>query len=98
MRLSDCFMEIIAYAAVVARSNPAAQPPYEQVKNNMQQLIGQSEAMGAGGQFPQDDFQLARFAVFAWVDETILSSQWGGTPAVAARTTAGQILPDRRCG
>lgn len=78
MQLSDCFMEIIAYTAVVARSNPAAQPPYEQVKNNMQQLISQSEAMGAGGQFPQDDFQLARFAVFAWVDETILSSQWEG--------------------
>jgi len=78
MQLSDCFMEIIAYTGVVARSNPAAQPAYEQVQNNMRQLIAQSEAMIGGGQFSQEDFQLARFAVFAWVDEAILSSQWDG--------------------
>ena len=78
MQLSDCFMEIIAYTAVVVRANAAAQPAYEQVQNNMQQLIAQSEAMLAGQQISQEDFQLARFAVFAWVDEIILSSQWEG--------------------
>ena len=48
MQLSDCFVEIIAYTAVVVRTDPAAQPAFEQVQNNMQQLIVQSEAMLTG--------------------------------------------------
>lgn len=78
MRLSDCFMEIIAYAAFVARSDMAAQQSFEQVKSTMQRLISQSEACLQKNQFPHEDFQLAQFAVFAWVDETFLASQWEG--------------------
>lgn len=78
MRLSDCFMEIIAYITFVTRSAENAPIPYEQVRSNMQRLIAKSEANLESGQFTQEDFNLARFAVFAWVDETILSSSWEG--------------------
>jgi type VI secretion system protein ImpK len=44
----------------------------------MQHLIAQSEACLETGNFTQEDFNLARFAVFAWVDEAILSSAWEG--------------------
>ncbi|MFZ1985140.1 MAG: DotU family type IV/VI secretion system protein [Desulfatitalea sp.] len=78
MRLSDCFMEIIAYTALVVRNEGGAAPSYEQVRANMGRLITQGEACLERGRFSQEDFNLARFAVFAWVDETILSSQWAG--------------------
>jgi len=78
MRLSDCFLEIIAYTAFVARSEESAPLPYEQVRANMQRLISQSESYLEQGRFAHEDFNAARFAVFAWVDETMLSSQWPG--------------------
>ncbi len=78
MRMSDCFMEIIAYTAFVARPDGAGQPPFEQVKATMQRLIAQSESGLDKNQFSHEDYQSARFAVFAWVDETFMASQWEG--------------------
>ena len=76
MRLSDCFMEILAYTTAVAGGGQAA--PYDQVRNTLGQLITQSEACMARGSFSREEFDLARFAVFAWVDETLLASAWEG--------------------
>ncbi|MBT8341146.1 MAG: DotU family type IV/VI secretion system protein [Desulfatitalea sp.] len=78
MRLSDALMEIIAYASFVARKGQMTALPYEQVRTNMQRLISQSETYIDKGGFAREDFDLARFAVFAWVDEAILSSEWEG--------------------
>jgi type VI secretion system protein ImpK len=78
MRLSDCFMELIAYTALVVRDAAQAQLPYEQVRSNIHQLISRSEAESQQGRFAPEDFNLARFAVFAWIDETILASHWEG--------------------
>lgn len=78
MRLSDCFMEIIAYITFVTRNGAGAPLSYEQVRANVQRLIAQSEACLEKGRFSVEDFNLARFAVFAWVDEMILASQWEG--------------------
>lgn len=78
MRLSDCFMEIIAYTSFVARGDDSGALPYDQVRANMQRIITHSETCLEQGRFTHEDYDLARFAVFAWVDEAILSSQWSG--------------------
>ena len=78
MRLSDCFIEIIAYTALVIRQDGSENLPYEQVRSNMQRLIAQSEGCLETGSFNREDYNLARFAVFAWVDEAVLSSPWPG--------------------
>lgn len=78
MRLSDCFIELIAYTAFLAHTDQAGQPSFDQVKNTMQRLIKKSEACLAHGAVSHEDYQLARFAVFAWVDETLMSSDWQG--------------------
>jgi type VI secretion system protein ImpK len=78
MRLSDCFIEIIAYTAYIVQANGMEKPPYEQVRSNINRLITQSEKHLEGGAFSQDDFNLARFAVFAWMDEAVLASGWEG--------------------
>jgi type VI secretion system protein ImpK len=71
-------MEIIAYATHVAGTQNAGQMSFEQVQSTIKRLIGQSEGYLQQYRFPQQDYQLARFAVFAWVDETFLASQWQG--------------------
>ncbi|MCP4745889.1 MAG: DotU family type IV/VI secretion system protein [Desulfobacteraceae bacterium] len=78
MRLSDCFIEIIAYTEYIVGDTGGEKPPYEQVRNNIQRLICQSDASREKGNFSQQDYDLARFAVFAWTDEAILASNWQG--------------------
>lgn len=78
MRLSDCFVELIAYTALVIRPDVGGQTTFEQVDADIRRLIAESEAKCQQGGFASADYDLARFAVFAWIDETILSSAWEG--------------------
>ncbi len=76
MHLSDCFMPLIAYTSYFLRTASQRPPSYEQVKADIQRLLGQSENGVKKGLFSQEDYDSARFAVCAWVDEAILSSAW----------------------
>ncbi len=76
MRLSDCFMELIAYVAYMMKSVDVSQPSFDQVSADIRRMISESEHLAEKGGFSSEDYMLARFAVFAWVDETILSSSW----------------------
>ena len=78
MHLSDCFIELIAYTTFMVRDARGSSAGYEEIRGTMQRLIGQSEADCQSGRFSQEDYNLARFAVFAWIDETISSSAWEG--------------------
>ncbi len=77
MHLTDCFMELVAYVVYFQKTVAAKQPPYEQVKADVLRLLTQSEACLKKGLFSPEDYDLARFAICAWVDETLLSSSWG---------------------
>lgn len=76
MRLTDCFMELVAYVAYFLKSVNTKQPQYEQVKADIMRLISECHDKFEKSSFPQDDYDLARFAVFAWIDEVILGSSW----------------------
>jgi type VI secretion system protein ImpK len=76
MRLTDCFVELIAYTAYFQRNVERAQPPFDKVKADIRRLIAQSEGTMQEGGFSQEDYAMARFAVFAWIDEAILGSLW----------------------
>jgi len=78
MRLSDCFIKLIAYVAYLTRSSADRQPAFAQVNADIQRLIAESETICHQGGFAREDYDLARFAVFAWVDERLLSSEWSG--------------------
>jgi type VI secretion system protein ImpK len=78
MRLSDCFVELIAYTAMVIRPDGGGTAGFEQVEADIRRLIAESEVACQQGGFSSADYDLARFAVFSWIDETILSSQWEG--------------------
>lgn len=78
MRLIDCFALLMAYVSLLVQKEPAARPDYDRAGNDIARLIGQGEtAMQQGGVNP-GDFDMARFAVFAWIDERIMNSDWEG--------------------
>jgi len=76
MRLTDCFIELVAYAAYFLKTVAKRQPPFDQVKADIQRLISKSQESLNNGAFSQEDYDLARFAIFAWIDEAILNSSW----------------------
>lgn len=76
MRLTDCFMDLFAYVAYFIKTVGKRQPPYEQVRADIQRLISESESCIHTHGVSREDADLARFAVFAWIDEMILGSQW----------------------
>ena len=80
MRLSDCFMDTVTYVLYVldtAESNPPEQhPDYEEVNSRVLDLLTRSEECLNKGVGSKEDFDLARFAVCAWIDEAILNSSW----------------------
>jgi len=76
MRLTDSFMELIAYVSYFKKSAANKQPSFEKVKADIQRLLSQSEEHVKKNNLSQDDYNQARFAVCAWIDESILNSSW----------------------
>ena len=76
MRLTDCFIQLIAYVAYFLKTVGKKQPPFEQVKADIQRLLSQSEEFLKQNIIARDEFDMGRFAVCAWVDEAILNSSW----------------------
>ena len=76
MRLSDYFAELIAYVLYFLRYMDKKPVPFEQLRNDIQRLLSESEQCLQENRFPAEDYQAGRFAVCAWVDEVILSSSW----------------------
>ncbi|MBM4350569.1 MAG: DotU family type IV/VI secretion system protein [Deltaproteobacteria bacterium] len=76
MHLTDAFMELVAYVVYFVKTVGAKQPPYDQAKTDILRLLTQSENVVKRGLFSQEDYDLGRFMICAWVDETILSSAW----------------------
>lgn len=76
MHLTDCFMEVIVYVVYFLRTVATKQSPFEQVKADVLRLLSRSEDCPKKGVFSHDDYDAARFAVCAWIDEVILNSPW----------------------
>ena len=76
MRLSDCFADLIAYVSYFLKTVERKQPPYDRVRHEIERLLGESESCLKEGTFSAEDYDQARFAVCAWIDEAILSCPW----------------------
>lgn len=81
MRLIDCFVDMIVYVSCLVKSNPEAHGPplsYEKARSDMLRLIKDSERCVEDTSISKSDYDLARFGVFAWMDEAVMSSVWEG--------------------
>lgn len=76
MHLIDCFIELFGYVSYMNKALPGEQPGFDRVKTDIAQLITRNQAICQSSAFSREDFELAQFAVFAWIDETILNSSW----------------------
>ena len=76
MRLIDSFMPLIAYVVDFRAACRDTSRSYQQVKGEISQLLLQSEQNCGKNPLDGDEYDLARFAVCAWVDETLLGSDW----------------------
>jgi len=75
-RVDNCFTEVFGYVAYLKKICARRQPEFATVKATMDRLIEQSaQRMRTWGIDPRS-YDDARFAVFAWVDETILNMPW----------------------
>ncbi|MBU5613049.1 DotU family type IV/VI secretion system protein [Geomonas azotofigens] len=78
MRLIDCFMPLLAHVVEFRNQVTGTAAEYAQVKAEIRQLLEQAQALSRGGGCDPAHFDEARFIVCAWVDETLLGSQWSG--------------------
>jgi type VI secretion system protein ImpK len=75
--MSDCFIGLMAYVTFFIRSLGADnQPPYENVRQDILRHLSMGEESVRRGLISQEDYEQARFAVCAWVDEALLASSW----------------------
>ncbi|MGA1874885.1 MAG: type IVB secretion system protein IcmH/DotU [bacterium] len=74
--LTSCFSELFAYMMYFLKTVEKRQPLFDQVKSDIHQLLSKSEHGLNQGSFSREDYDLARFALCAWIDEAILNSPW----------------------
>lgn len=78
MRLRDCFAELIAYVAYFIKSKNVDSLSFGHVQTDVQRLLSETESTMRSGGIDTEEYNEARFAVCAWVDEALLSSKWVG--------------------
>lgn len=76
MRLIDCFMPVAAYIVDLRSALPRCEAPYPQVKEEIRQLLAQAESAWQESGGDRELLDRARFMICAWIDETLLASQW----------------------
>jgi type VI secretion system protein ImpK len=78
MRLADCFTDMISYTLLLLKKKQGESIPFDQAVTHMDRLINDSESLFEKVGASREDYDLARFAVFAWIDENIMRSTWEG--------------------
>jgi len=78
LRLIDCFTELMVYASYAIGRAEKGEIGYDRLRKDVDRLIQLADTRKRTAGFSDEDFDLARFAVCAWVDETVLCSSWEG--------------------
>src|SRR3989339_229385 len=73
---ADCVTELLAYTYHLADLLQTDGVPYDQVSGHYQQLIQRAKTRAKSAGIPVHQFDQALFAVFAWIDETLLGTGW----------------------
>ena len=94
MRLLDCFIGVFVYVTAFLK----APGEYDDFRSKVSALL--DEARNAARRLPafDDDFNAALFAVVAWIDETVMCSEWPGADRWKRATLQMQIFRSSRAG
>jgi len=77
MHLTDCYGDVFAYVMALVES-PSPGIGYDKVRGDILTLLQTAETQAAAAGYDPTDVNDAKFAVCAWVDETVLRSSWEG--------------------
>jgi len=72
----DCVTELLAYTYHLIDQIQLQHPEYDQVSGNYDQLISRARSRAKAAGIPKNRFDDALFAIFAWIDETLLRTGW----------------------
>ena len=78
MRLCNCFMDLIAYGIYFRTEKALSNPSVKEMQSTIHQLLRQSKKCREEEALSLADYDDARFAVVAWLDETMMKSAWTG--------------------
>lgn len=78
MRLFDCFVDLIAYISHTMGHSENFPGSGDVLCQNVSEQITQSELFREKHGFDKAEYDSARFAVFAWIDETVMKSNFEG--------------------
>lgn len=81
MKLIDCFTDLIAYVIYLNKSRLLPARNEADIRSEVLQRAERSRRLFEENSFLHDDYDLARFAVFAWIDEMLMQSEWEGRKA-----------------
>lgn len=76
MHLIDSFLPVMAYVLGLRATPSDKSGEYKQVRDDVARLLEQSRQSSLEHCCPQEEYDQARFAVCAWIDETLLASDW----------------------
>lgn len=78
MRISsvDCVTELLAYTYHIVEQLQTDAVPFDQVSGSYHQLIQRAKTRAKSAGIPIQQFDKALFAIFAWIDETLLETSW----------------------
>lgn len=76
-RLNDCYCDVFTYVLSLLGAK-GGNAGYETVRDDILSLLTTADARAGAEKFDPDDVLNAKFAVCAWVDETLLRSDWEG--------------------
>jgi len=74
MRLIDCFLKPLAYTAHIVSAEGTESVPISQATSNIHRLLAESGKIADHAGYAPQEYNEARFAVCAWIDEAILNS------------------------
>jgi len=94
MRLLDCFIKIFVYVPDFL----AAAGEYETFRAKLASLIDEARNDARRISVSDADFDAALFAVVAWIDETVMCSQWPGADRWRKSTLQMQFFRSSRAG
>ena len=75
MDLADFFTQLFVYVLSLQR-NSGENKRYDEARSDIRELLLQSEACLEKGGVSREEYDDARFAVCAWIDEALLGSAW----------------------
>ncbi len=73
---TDCVTELLAYTYHLTDQVQTTAVPYDQASDNYRKLIQMAKMRAKSAGIPVQQFDKALFAVFAWIDETLLETTW----------------------